>query len=186
MSAYSHTRSLIGLLLLCLFLEIGFSLNVHFFKGVPVPEPANNNEETDAAMQLAKPATVVSLDALRETLERPLFSQSRRRIPKKIEPDVLALPSKSAQIVAVEPPSLQVIGIILFADSRQALIRRSRGGAPEWISEKDKVDGWILEGVSATQIILKNGERIEMVSLENEEPLNKTIPIVKSKQLQEK
>ncbi len=186
MSAYSHTRLFIFLLLICLFLEIGLSLNVHFVKGVPVSKPDNNNEEMVETVQMPKPATVVPLDTLRETLERPLFSQDRKRIVQKDEPILIAPISKPVQTVAIGHPSLQVIGILLFGDSRQALIRRNQGGTPEWKSEKDKVDGWTLEGILPTQIILNNGEQIKKFSLENGEPLNKTIPIVKSKQLQAK
>ncbi|MBF0632268.1 MAG: hypothetical protein HQL89_14925 [Magnetococcales bacterium] len=175
MSTYFHTQSLIRLLLLFLLLEIGISLNVHFVNGVPVSEPVQNNEEIIETVQLAKPATVVPLDTLRETLERPLFSQIRRRISQKDESISLAQTSKQTPILAIAPPSVQVIGIILFKDSRQALVRRNQGGVHEWISENDKIDGWTLDGLLPTQIILKNGEQIKMFSIENWESLNRKI-----------
>lgn len=176
MSTYSHTRSLIHLLLLLLFLEIGFSLNFHFINWVKAPEQSEKNEEIIEAVQLAKPATVVPLDTLRETLARPLFSQNRRHYPQKDESISMALSSKQAPIFSIAPPSVNVIGILLFKDSRQALVRRNQSGVHEWLSENDKIDGWTLEGLLPTQIILKNGETIKTFSIENGELLNRTIP----------
>ncbi|MBF0626727.1 MAG: hypothetical protein HQL91_00750 [Magnetococcales bacterium] len=159
------------------------SLNFYFVKELPVSKSADKNEEMVDAMPPVKFAKVVSLDALRETLERPLFSKSRRRVAKKSESIYIDSSSKPIPIVAIESPSLQVIGIVLFENSRKALIRRNQGGSPEWISEKDKVDGWTLEGVFPTKIILKNDEQIKEFSLEIGEPLKKTMATVKNKNL---
>ncbi|MBF0310867.1 MAG: hypothetical protein HQL56_15210 [Magnetococcales bacterium] len=181
MITYSHTRLIILLLLLCLILEIGLSLKVDLVKGLPVSKPTNNNDGVVEAVQLARLPTVVPLDLLRETLERPLFSKDRMRLAKKYGPNDKASLPQAAPTRALDPPSLQVIGILLLDNGRHALIRRSQGISPEWISENDKVDGWVLDGVLPTRIILKNGEQLETISLENGPPLKGTNPPATSK-----
>jgi hypothetical protein len=83
------------------------------------------------------------LVSLREVVDRPLFSESRRP----------ALPEAPKE-PAAKLPNLTLVGIFLSADRRQALVERGQPPRVEWVSERQKLDGWIVEAIGPDRIVL--------------------------------
>lgn len=166
MTRNHYYRTFVSFILLCFLSEIGLFLYFNFDKMNPDAKLSNNNGDMVETIQLTKRATVVSLDSLRETLERPLFTQYRTAVTKNVESKVIATSSNLAPNVLSEPLAIQVIGILLLEENRLALVRRNKDSPTEWISLHDKVSGWTLEKILPTQIFLRNGDRIEKISLE--------------------
>jgi hypothetical protein len=83
------------------------------------------------------------LASLGEVVARPLFSESRR--PALAE---------AAKEPAAKPPNLTLVGIFLSVDKRQALVERGQPPHVEWISERQKLDGWTIEEIGPDRIVL--------------------------------
>src|SRR4030088_3576026 len=48
---------------------------------------------------------------------------------------------------AAKLPNLTLVGIFLSVDRRQALVERGQPPRVEWISERQKLDGWTVEEI---------------------------------------
>jgi hypothetical protein len=95
-------------------------------------------------LEAAPPAFRMSpLASLGEVVARPLFSESRRPAP-----------AEAAKEPAAKPPNLTLVGIFLSVDRRQALVERGQPPHVEWISERQKLDGWTVEEIGPDRIVL--------------------------------
>ncbi|MCU1280090.1 MAG: hypothetical protein JWM53_3636 [bacterium] len=83
------------------------------------------------------------LGSLREVVDRPLFSESRRPAP-----------AEAPKEPAAKPPNLTLVGVFLSVERRQALIERGQPPRVEWISERQKLDGWTVEAIGPDRIVL--------------------------------
>jgi hypothetical protein len=83
------------------------------------------------------------LASLSEVVGRPLFSESRRPTP-----------AEAAKEPAAKPPNLTLVGILLSVDRRQALVERGQPPHVEWISERQKLEGWTVEEIGPDRIVL--------------------------------
>jgi hypothetical protein len=83
------------------------------------------------------------LASLREVVDRPLFSESRRPAPAEASKEPTA-----------KLPNLTLVGIFLSADRRQALVERGQPPRVEWISERQALEGWTVETIGPDRIIL--------------------------------
>jgi hypothetical protein len=83
------------------------------------------------------------LASLREVVDRPLFSESRRPAP-----------AEAPKEPAAKLPNLTLVGIFLSVDRRQALVERGQPPRVEWVSEHQKLDGWTVEAIGPDRIVL--------------------------------
>jgi len=83
------------------------------------------------------------LASLHEVVDRPLFSESRRPAP-----------AETPKEPAAKQPSFTLVGIFLSVDRRQALVERGQPPRVEWISERQKLDGWTVEAIGPDRIVL--------------------------------
>jgi hypothetical protein len=107
--------------------------------------PAPPSHSAAAPRQETAPSafTMPPLASLREVVDRPLFSESRRPSPPEVPKEP---PAKL--------PSLTLVGIFLSVDRRQALIERGQPPRVEWVSERQKLDGWTVEAIGPDRIVL--------------------------------
>jgi len=107
------------------------------------------------------PPASLSLDALRDTIRRPLFEKTRR--PVEPPPRVTAAPAPLpvAPKRAVDPNALTLLGI-LTSDGRGtsaiALMRRNQTGQNVRLQEGDTVDGWTIERIESARVLIRQGD----------------------------
>lgn len=83
------------------------------------------------------------LASLREVVDRPLFSESRRPAP-----------AEAPKEPAAKLPSLTLVGIFLSVERRQALVERGQPPRVEWVSERQNLDGWTVDAIGPDRIVL--------------------------------
>jgi general secretion pathway protein N len=89
------------------------------------------------------------IKAFSETLERPLFHASRKPAPK--------IASAAPEAAAVEPPVLDLVGVVIVPEGRSALIRMPRASELIEVSVGERIEGWRLESIETDRIVLKSG-----------------------------
>lgn len=112
----------------------------------PVKAPV---EPADHAAKVA-PFSLPPLASLDEVVERPLFSESRRRPstppPAQVDRDIEAL---------------SLLGILTAPDTRHALIRVEPGRKPERVHEGDSLGGWTVEAILPDRVMFRRGDARE-------------------------
>jgi len=99
------------------------------------------------------PVAVQPLAQLSATLERPLFSTTRRPAPKPAAPVVSAPPPAPPP----SPPSVVVLGIVTEDGVGHAAIRS--GDKVMRVRMGDDVGGWKVEKIEPRRLVLTLGER---------------------------
>ena len=132
--------------------------------GAPAPPHVDWRAPTFVAAPLPaqKPA---SADV--QTLSRPLFSKSRRpsAIAAKPAPSETEKANPSAP-----PPNVMVSAIVKFGPRTQAFVVSSTAPEGKWLAVGETVDGWSVDAIHSSGIVLKNGERTMMTPLYPEAP----------------
>jgi hypothetical protein len=107
--------------------------------------PAAASQLAAAPRQETAPSafTMPPLASLREVVDRPLFSESRRPAP-----------AEAPKEPAAKLPILTLVGTFLSVDRRQALVERGQPPRAEWVSERQKLDGWTVEAIGPDRIVL--------------------------------
>lgn len=125
---------------------------------VAVPSDAAAGLET--LRRAADAAALPPLASLSETVDRPLFSETRR--PK----EVAEAPSPAAA------PTLNVMltGVVITGDKRLANIRTPDEPRVRLLSEGDSISNWRIDSILPDRVILSSGQRIEHVLLRKAEP----------------
>lgn len=97
--------------------------------------------------------TMPPLASLREVVDRPVFSESRRPAP-----------AEAPKEPAAKLPNLALVGILLSVDRRQALVERGQPPRVEWVSERQDLDGWTVDAIGPDRIVLvRTNARHEIV-----------------------
>ena len=123
----------------------------------PVLEPTANAAVQPDRAPAPPPAeepgfTMPPLNAYAEVLARPVFSESRR-------------PPSAPAAVAEEPQlsSIRLVGIVVSASARHALIEHGQPQKLERIVPGQEVEGWTVEAINADRVVLRRGDsRIEV------------------------
>jgi len=106
--------------------------------------------ETPATDPPVTPLAAPELSALTETVERPLFSPTRRG-PQPPPPMVEAAAPPPPPAA---PPALKVQGVILAGDRTVALLRRDDTGEMLTAHPGDDVSGWHVERIEPGLVTL--------------------------------
>lgn len=103
------------------------------------------------------PIAQLSLAQLSATRSRPVFEKSRR--PPEAKVVFKARPQEPEPPPPPQgPPSLRLIGLAASQDQWVAVITRIGENAPVRLKEGETIDGWRLEVVSSTGVVVsKNG-----------------------------
>lgn len=116
--------------------------------------PIAHSGTSSVAMIAAPPKIAVpSLDDMKETRERPLFSTERRPV----------IESETA------PPAVDLRGVVLIgllhAEGRQgrALIRVEGTGSSQWVGTGGEVSGYVVREITPGGVILeRNGQTLNL------------------------
>ena len=131
----------------------------------PVLEPMANAAVQAGPVTPTPPAEEQSfamppLSEYAEVLARPVFSESRR-------------PSTKREVVTEETQSLSIrlVGIVVSANARHALIEHGEPQRLERIAPGQEVEGWKVEAINADRLILQRGDsRIEIKEKDTASP----------------
>ncbi len=113
----------------------------------------------DDADPQANPLHAIPLGALSATRDRPLFSPERRRPPPPaaVAPQPVAAPPSPPQPATAEPPPFQLVGTIVGAGARVALLLNRSTNAVTRLREGESELGWRASSVAARSIVLQRG-----------------------------
>lgn len=116
--------------------------------------------------------------ALTVIWQRPLFSETR--LPRAPDPEleavnvatdavVVSLPEPVPAEISADPqpapPAIILRGSMKIGNEWQVLLERAEGGEERWHRRGERLDGWVLSGVSASAITLRMGEAEFAVTL---------------------
>lgn len=97
-----------------------------------------------------------------EISARPLFFPSRRPFAPP-EDTALAAP------VAEPAVALELIGILLTESHRAALLQPAGQPGAQWVREQQTVAGWLVEEIAPDRVRLREGDRVEVVELRDDQ-----------------
>lgn len=101
------------------------------------------------AAALSNPVAAQSLDRLSTTLERPLFSPSRRP-PAPPPPPVAQAPAPPAP--PSPPPNLILFGVVMDGENARAVLRAGAKVVRAQIG--DEIDGWKVSQIEGRKVVL--------------------------------
>jgi len=110
---------------------------------------------TATVSSAARPLDERPLSEFAEIVSRPLFTATRR-------PHVPAEPTPvRAEPAAAEPrrppPNVRLIGVVIDAGKKRALLRTPEQPRGRWVEEGETIDGWQVRSVQADAAILGVG-----------------------------
>lgn len=104
------------------------------------------------------------LSAFQEIAERPLFNPTRR--PRRDEPE----PEKPVQ-AATSRYLLQ--GTTSAPEGRKALLLMNGAGRQVWVAEGERLDGWLIELITADRVTMLRAGRRQELSLKDQPRLRR-------------
>ena len=123
---------------------------------VPTPVVAAAAQSTPL-VQASAPLSfaVPPLDELSQTVERPLFSQTRRPAPAQTVVDSRSLlPVKTAKLT---PLAIELSAVILGSDRQYALFRKAAQKGLLRAEVGQSVDGWLVSEIRGDGVSLERG-----------------------------
>ncbi|MGA3000013.1 hypothetical protein [Bradyrhizobium sp.] len=120
--------------------------------------PAQAQDSSDVT--LSNPLAAQSLERLSATIDRPLFSPSRR------PPAGPVAQAPNQPVPPVAPPDLVLSGIVMDGDSVRAVVQV---GAEKILRAQigDKIDGWTVSQIEGRKLVLSLDGRFATFTLFN-------------------
>lgn len=132
----------------------------------PAAPPPSQAAKTERPAMRGNPLAAISLDALRQTRERPLFSQSRRPpVVAELEPPRIAEPLPEPEPAVEEPPSLTLVGTVVGTDRDVAVFFDTAARQIVRLRIGDAEAGWTLRRVDPKTTMLEKDRREVTLSL---------------------
>jgi general secretion pathway protein N len=110
------------------------------------------------------PLWAIPLKSLSATLERPLFSPSRRP-PARSATAVQISPTKATATPDSGEPPLNLIGVVIGAEDGYAVFINTTTHDIVRLRTGEGHDGWILQSVKRRQVVLEKNRRTAVVAL---------------------
>jgi len=157
-------------ILLSICLGLSFLIFRQAEVGLPLPDLSPAARPASPASVASAAAGPASLDlprlepigAFAEVVERPVFFQTRRPPDPEAEPPPQAEAAPKADFV--------LSGLILSGKERLALLRPVRSATVERVHEGEEIEGWLVQAVKADRVVLKRGETVQEIRLEDKPP----------------
>lgn len=111
---------------------------------------ARANEQGGSAATLANPLAAQPLDLLSATLDRPLFSPSRR--PPPAPPSIVQAPAPAA--LASSPPTVVLLGVVMDGETARAVVRAGADKRLLRAQMGDDIDGWKVAQIDGRKVVL--------------------------------
>jgi hypothetical protein len=109
---------------------------------------------------LANPLEAQPLDRLSATRERPLFSPTRRPTPPPPPPP----PEAAPVAVVLQPPNLQLFGIVVDDEGARAIVR-SGAEKVDRVQIGDDIGGWKVAQIEGRRLVLSLDGRLATYTL---------------------
>jgi hypothetical protein len=103
---------------------------------------------------------------LSETVERPLFTETRRPEPAPDQPTTVASAGGGGL-----PPTGLLSGVIIVDGEPVALLLEARETAAKRLRVGDRVEGWEVAEIAAEQVVLTQGTQRHVLELRRFEPI---------------
>ncbi len=129
------------------------------------PPQAHSGAHVD--VELAE-AVSLSLADFKETVQRPLFLESRRPFtPQPGAPPVTEATSEAAATPILQSASnLQVFGVIYSeGGKRKALLREAQAKTGLWLDPGNMIDGWRIRTIEDRQVVVERDGTTEVLTL---------------------
>ena len=110
------------------------------------------------------PLWAIPLKSLTATLERPLFSPSRRPPARPLGSPQVALRKVSATAEPAQPP-LDLLGVVTGAEDGYAVFINTTTHDVVRLRTGEGHDGWILQSVNGRQVVLERNHRTAVITL---------------------
>lgn len=111
---------------------------------------ARANEQGRSAATLANPLAAQPLDLLSATLDRPLFSPSRR--PPPAPPTIVQAPAPAA--LPSSPPTVVLLGVVMDGETARAVVRAGADKRLLRAQMGDDIDGWKVAQIDGRKVVL--------------------------------
>jgi general secretion pathway protein N len=149
-------------MLLVLVLGLTAAVLAQLRPGAAERTPVEARSVTEAIASAGpSPAPLPALVDLTETLDRPVFSPTRRPTQAAAAAVLEAPPMRNGE---APPPDMKLSAVVIDAGRRFALLQRFPAGGTVRVAQGDVVDGWTLSEVRADGVTLrKNDQRHEIV-----------------------
>lgn len=136
--------------------------------GIPSADSLKVPPQEVKATTVAGPVRVElpPLGALDETVERPLFMESRR--PPEVEPE--EAPISPAPVPMGPRGNFVLSAIVITDDERAVLIANPQSGEPIRLAEGESIAGWRLDKVETERAVFSKDGEIREVALRTFEP----------------
>ena len=130
----------------------------------PVGTDAVAGEQDRPSAALANPVAAQSLDQLSKTLERPLFSPSRKPTPPPPPPVVQASPPP-APPPPPSPPNLILFGVVMDGEDARAIVRTGPDKKMLRARIGDEIEGWKVSQIEGRKVVLSQDSRLATFTL---------------------
>lgn len=155
-------------LLLVLVLGLSAVVLAQLRPGAAERAPVERRIVTEAIASAGpSPAPLPALVDLTETLDRPVFSPTRRPPQAAATPVAEAAPMRPD---AAPPPAMKLSAVVIDAGRRFALLQRFPAGDMVRVAQGDTVDGWTLSEVRADGVTLRQEDQRHEIVLRTFEP----------------
>ncbi|MGI9335838.1 MAG: hypothetical protein ACR2RL_22045 [Gammaproteobacteria bacterium] len=138
--------------------------------GASVPGAAG----PDAPVDVQAPS-LPSLASLDQTIQRPLFSATRRP-PEPVKPEGAPTSKVAAPARDTPLPATELSAVVMYGDTRVALLKTPAGGGLIRKQVGEEVEGWRLESIDSLNVLLQNGANRHRLQLRTfkQAPLRRT------------
>ena len=124
---------------------------------VPEATSVSPGAKNSVVLPRESPAEKPAISTFAEVVERPLFTPSRRPPPPKTDSTIAASPEK--------PETFDLIGVIISADRRMALLRTVASSEVMQAVEGQSIGGWEVHAIKPTQVVLRRGNDSEVIKI---------------------
>lgn len=137
-------------------------------------DPAEGGQPAAEPFTPANPLWAIPVSKLSATRDRPLFAASRRPMARVAPAAPAPTQTISAPLPAAEKPPFTLVGTIIGADNRIAILFDEISKNASGLHEGERVSGWTLRSVGPLSATLEESGRL--VTLELPRPDDKAIP----------
>lgn len=126
-------------------------------------QPPAVDGEPPAPVAAEAAFSLAAIDTLTETVERPLFTDTRRPPPpQEVVQDATPTPRTTAKRPSAQ---FQLSAIVIADGERVALLQHPRDGRIVRIAQGELLDGWSLDEVRDDEVVLRSGADSQTVAL---------------------
>jgi type II secretory pathway component PulC len=125
---------------------------------VPEVSSVSPDAKNSVVFPRESPAEKPAISTFAEVVERPLFTPSRRPPPKT---------DSNPAAIASKPETFDLIGVIISADRRMALLRTVATSEVMRAVEGQSIGGWEVRAIKPTQVVLRRGDDSEVIKIKD-------------------